>query len=292
MSTEDITKAELIERVEQLEQHQEELRAEQNQVLSLFQQLKAGRISRRAFMTAVAAVGGVGYLAGTAQADPEWTNATGKIGEEAKPLNNGWVRNFYTESLSTADAASDPSSNGGIQRNGSDIKAYSGGAVRNLSNIGPGGVWEEDGNSPFTGSGSGEYQFSLSDTYDMWMFIADVRNTSASGAVKVRVNGDVYNNYDYYELDGTKSTDVNAFVGLAGHSSGSDDIKSIFYISGRWGNNCTATSIGLGNDYFNGTMAHSGRNTDVSSPLSSVSIYMGTGSDTFDITFRALGKDI
>lgn len=39
------------------------------------------------------------------------------------------------------DAAADPSANGELQRNGADLKAFSGGAVRNLSDIGS-GLWE------------------------------------------------------------------------------------------------------------------------------------------------------
>jgi len=38
------------------------------------------------------------------------------------------------------DQAADPSSNGEIQRNGTDVKVYSGGAIRNMSNIGSGGT--------------------------------------------------------------------------------------------------------------------------------------------------------
>jgi hypothetical protein len=41
--------------------------------------------------------------------------------------------------LDMDDAAADPSANGELQRNGADLKAYSGGQVRNLSNIGSGG---------------------------------------------------------------------------------------------------------------------------------------------------------
>jgi hypothetical protein len=37
------------------------------------------------------------------------------------------------------DQTADPASNGEMQRNGSDVKVYSGGAIRNLSNIGSGG---------------------------------------------------------------------------------------------------------------------------------------------------------
>jgi hypothetical protein len=37
------------------------------------------------------------------------------------------------------DAAQDPVANGEIRRNGTDIKAYTGGSVKNLSDIGSGG---------------------------------------------------------------------------------------------------------------------------------------------------------
>lgn len=40
--------------------------------------------------------------------------------------------------LTMDDAAADPTANGQVQRNGADLKAYSGGEVRNLSNIGSG----------------------------------------------------------------------------------------------------------------------------------------------------------
>ena len=57
--------------------------------------------------------------------------------------------------MSFADLGSDPAANGELQRNGTDLKAYSGGAVRNLSNIGSGGqdtATIDDTDSPFTTS--------------------------------------------------------------------------------------------------------------------------------------------
>lgn len=49
------------------------------------------------------------------------------------------------ESVSTSDTATDPSANGEIRRNGTDVKVYSGGDVRNLTNIGSGSssVWDD-----------------------------------------------------------------------------------------------------------------------------------------------------
>lgn len=42
------------------------------------------------------------------------------------------------ETLELLDSTADPSANGELQRNGADLKAYSGGAVRNFSDIGSG----------------------------------------------------------------------------------------------------------------------------------------------------------
>jgi|GEM_PF-3351978 len=52
-----------------------------------------------------------------------------------------WTGNHtFDSTVILADQAADPSANGEVQRNGSDVKVYSGGAVRNLSNIGSGGT--------------------------------------------------------------------------------------------------------------------------------------------------------
>lgn len=59
------------------------------------------------------------------------------------PLQNNLDANSKDlTSLATAgfaDVGADPTSAGHVQRNGSDVKVYSGGAARNLSNIGSGG---------------------------------------------------------------------------------------------------------------------------------------------------------
>jgi len=46
----------------------------------------------------------------------------------------------FDSTVTLADQSADPSANGELQRNGSDVKVYSGGAVRNLSNVGSGGT--------------------------------------------------------------------------------------------------------------------------------------------------------
>jgi len=87
----DQTVAELESRIEKLEEEQQELVAEQDQVLSLFEQFKHGQISRRAFLTSVAAVGGVGLMAANASADGDWANASGYSGTQSNPLNEVWA---------------------------------------------------------------------------------------------------------------------------------------------------------------------------------------------------------
>lgn len=102
-TTDDTT---LAQRVDQLEARLDEQQDYQQQVQGLIDQFASGNISRRAFLTALAAAGAGGYLlshsVGIARADPEWQNATGDIGTEQTPLANGWVQNFHSQSFSTS----------------------------------------------------------------------------------------------------------------------------------------------------------------------------------------------
>jgi len=109
------TVAELKARVEQLES-----------------KVEAPSLSRR---DVLAAGGGAGLLAllggaGTAAAG---NNEAGTIGEAANPID------VYGEDVFLQDAAADPSTNGQISMNDSDVKVYTGGGLKNMSNIGSGG---------------------------------------------------------------------------------------------------------------------------------------------------------
>jgi hypothetical protein len=102
------TTDELLERIETLEQEQAKLQKkyqvakEQNeQVLNLFEQFKSGSISRRAFLTSVSAVAGISWLAGSADAAPNWSNAAGNSGTESEPLKNVYAQNGTFQSVST-----------------------------------------------------------------------------------------------------------------------------------------------------------------------------------------------
>ena len=100
--TDEPTKAELIDRIESLEEQQAEFAAEQEQVLGLFEQFKQGQISRRSFLTAVAAVGGVGLLAaGRSRAAPSWGSSTGKVGTSSTPLSEGYIQTLKSQSFTT-----------------------------------------------------------------------------------------------------------------------------------------------------------------------------------------------
>jgi hypothetical protein len=99
--TDEPTKAELIDRIESLEEQQAKFAAEQEQVLGLIEQFKQGQISRRSFLTAVAAVGGVGLVAGRSRAAPSWGSSTGKTGTSSTPLSEGYIQTLKSQSFTT-----------------------------------------------------------------------------------------------------------------------------------------------------------------------------------------------
>ena len=126
-----------------------DLSADERKALAEIAKARAnGEMSRRdmlkglGILGAGAAVGGGGMAAtGTAEAATVGDDPT--IGDQAEPWD-AWLKDVDAESVATRgaqfdDVAADPTTNGEVQRNGTDIKAYSGGAVRNLSNIGSGG---------------------------------------------------------------------------------------------------------------------------------------------------------
>jgi hypothetical protein len=97
-------------------------------------------MGRRAVLGGSAGVLALLFGSATASAG---TNEVGTIGEAANPID------VYGEDIFLQDAAADPSSNGQIAMNGTDVKVYTGGVVKNMSNIGSGGggVDVEDGGS-------------------------------------------------------------------------------------------------------------------------------------------------
>jgi hypothetical protein len=100
--TDDNTDTTLAQRVDQLEDRLDEALGHQERVEALVRQFATGQISRRTFLTSIAAVGGGAYLlSGRARADPEWGNATGESGTEQTPLKYIYAKNAIHESIDT-----------------------------------------------------------------------------------------------------------------------------------------------------------------------------------------------
>jgi hypothetical protein len=110
------TTDQLLERIDELEAEQAQLRkqleqtqSQYQQVTGLFEQFKTGKISRRAFLTSVTALAGVGFAAGNASAAPDWSNTSGYAGTEAQPLTGVNSSSGTFESLSTDELLTVPS---------------------------------------------------------------------------------------------------------------------------------------------------------------------------------------
>jgi hypothetical protein len=109
----------LEEQQAQLQERYQETKEQNEQVLNLFEQFKSGSISRRAFLTSVSAVAGISWLAGSADAAPSWSNASGNSGTESKPLKNVYAQNGTFESVSTRDTSITEDGGGLIYNNAS-----------------------------------------------------------------------------------------------------------------------------------------------------------------------------
>jgi hypothetical protein len=100
------TTDELLKRIEELEQEQAQLQTQlaqtkeqYQQVTGLFEQFKHGSISRRAFLTSVTALAGAGFMAGSASAAPDYTNASGTTGTETQPLSSANIKQLNAQQI-------------------------------------------------------------------------------------------------------------------------------------------------------------------------------------------------
>lgn len=94
--------------------------------------------SRRQVIALAGAGLSVGALTTLGVDEATAQEAVGQVGTSDAPVDVE-AANVNAGSVSTADTATDPSANGEMRRNGSDVKVYSGDGVRNLTNIGSGG---------------------------------------------------------------------------------------------------------------------------------------------------------
>jgi hypothetical protein len=112
--------------------------------------------TRRGVLATAATAAGIGALGGRARAaTPDGYLGSGSdplgiyLADARKPDNGDPVQ---LPATLLKDEAADPSANGELQRNGSDVKVYSGGSVVNLSNI-SGGALTDSGTDTADGNG-------------------------------------------------------------------------------------------------------------------------------------------
>jgi len=190
--TDEITKRELANRVEELESELQEMQQEQSQVTGLFEKLKGGEISRRTFLTAVSAVAGIGYTAGTvtAQTDPSWGNSTGNVGEEGKPIRYGYIQDLYTQSIDTEDFGS----------------TFPSGAIAHKVPLET--VLERGDTHTFTPA-------TAHDIYEVDVFAL----SSSPDDLQITIDGDTSSSYHQEDVDGTsRSGRSNWLIGSADNS--------------------------------------------------------------------------
>jgi len=164
------TVAELKARIEQLEE-----------------KVDTPSMGRRAVLGGSAGVLALLFGSATASAG---TNEVGTIGTPANPID------VYGEDIFLQDAAADPSSNGQIAMNGTDVKVYTGGVVKNMSNIGSGGggVDVEDGGTTVVAGASAinmATNLSVSDDGDGTVSVDASGGGGASGKDIAVAQGDI-----------------------------------------------------------------------------------------------------
>jgi len=100
-------------------------------------------MTRRASLGALLGLGGgfgLAGMTGNAEAAGEsWGSASGTVGTDASPLAGLNVSDGDLQSLQMVDTAQSPSEAGEFRQNAGDVEVYTGGGVKNLTNIGSGG---------------------------------------------------------------------------------------------------------------------------------------------------------
>ena len=125
--------------------------------------------------------------------------------------------------------------------------------------------WNHDGSHDFGSDGD---TYNLSGEYDL-IKIEVANPTNDASSANLRVNGDDGNNYDYWSLDGTRESGDDKIPLTPDNRDGSD---GVIYMSGRWAapddNGTFNFFVGLGVD--DGNVARSGKNSNVETPLESI----------------------
>ena len=123
---------------------------------------------------------------------------------------------ILANTLTINDSTTDPSANGQFSRNGTHLKVYSGGAVRNLSDIGAGGgnaISQLNSSVTVNDVGSGAINMVVDA-----VAVLDIVSTFASLAVLLEMGADIDMN----------ANDIVGIATLVGRDTGLDSFKIIF----------------------------------------------------------------
>jgi len=221
--------------------------------------------------------------------------AAGAVGAEQIDLSISptWTgEHTFDATVVLADQNADPSSNGEVQRNGSDVLVYSGGSVRNLSNIGSGSG--TDTRTNVSDDGTEVIQNTEDINFGTGLAASDDGDGSAtvdatgieSGAIADRPSSGDYDDQLYYATDQRIlwgwDADASDWTARGGLGSDSQAIPGTTHLE-----SLDTDALSVGSDSALISVAASGQST-----LSSGSATVDTELSDTDATFYlALGID-
>lgn len=143
-------------------------------------------------------------------------------------------------------------------------------------------VWQEDNNSPVSGTGSQSYSITLSSSYDLVLVhLSRFENTSGSGqSMGIRVNGDTTSNYKFIDVSGTRTTAGSQWV-LRGSLTSGDELAGTLIFDGTYAD-AAKLSANISSPAAGADILNIGANTNVTSPLDSITFRGGTGTTAID----------
>lgn len=148
----------------------------------------------------------------------------------------------------------------------------------------------EDGNSPFTASGT-SITTTFADTFDYWSVFLEADDPSDGAGqthVDLQANGDTAANYDYIDVSGTETTGQAQVDNVLRIATSAVAQRTKLDVTGRWGARWAGT-VQLGESRAN--LTHVFENASISSPLSSLTFISDAGA-TMDWRVRAFGIDV
>jgi len=144
----------------------------------------------------------------------------------------------------------------------------------------PGAKWTEDANSPLFINGSTSGTITLDGEYDAVQLIM-TGGTGNTEVLDMQINGDTGANYDYLDNGDNTTSGATAWEGV---SISARSVGQIITLSGRFGEMTMGTSVHA----FASGRTVGGRNTNVNSPLESITIKSGS---SFTSEFTVFGLD-